>query len=95
MIVRLTAASLVVLATLAVGGQASAQAAAAECRIETDKPGQLKNAKNALARAIAGIGDPAKSASEAIKELDKNGATGFGALRHLYAPRLTTRNCSG
>lgn len=74
MIVRLTAASLVVLATLAVGGQASAQAAAAECKIDTDKPGQLKNAKNALARAIAGIGDPAKSASDAIKELDKNGA---------------------
>src|SRR5688500_3764814 len=74
MIVRLTAASLVVLVTLAVGGQASAQAAASECKIETDKPGQLKTAKNALARAIAGIGDPTKSASEAIKELDKNGA---------------------
>ncbi|HJR67820.1 MAG TPA: hypothetical protein VJ802_15420 [Gemmatimonadaceae bacterium] len=74
MIVRLTAASLAVLATLAFSVDAGAQAAAAECRIETDKPGQLKNAKNALARAIAGIGDPTKSASEAIKELDKNGA---------------------
>ena len=74
MIVRLTAVSLVALATLTLSGQAGAQAAAAECKIDTDKPGQLKNAKNALARAIAGIGDPAKSASEAIKELEKNGA---------------------
>ena len=75
MIVRITAASLVALATLAYGGgQANAQVAAAECRIDTDKPGQLKTAKNALARAIAGIGEPSKSASEAIKELDKNGA---------------------
>ena len=74
MIVRLTAVSLVALATLTLSGEAGAQAAAAECRIDTDKPGQLKNAKNALARAIAGIGDPAKSASEAIKELEKNGA---------------------
>lgn len=74
MIVRLTAVSLIALATLTLSGQAGAQAAAAECRIDTDKPGQLKNAKNALARAIAGIGDPTKSASDAIKELDKNGA---------------------
>src|SRR5687767_6542620 len=74
MIVRLTGASLIVLATLAFGGQASAQVAAAECKIDTDKPGQLKTAKNSLARAIAGIGDPAKSASDAIKELDKNSA---------------------
>jgi tetratricopeptide (TPR) repeat protein len=75
MIVRLTAASLVALATIAVGGgQASAQSALSECKIDTDKPGQLKTAKNALARAIAGIGDPSKSASEAIKELDKNSA---------------------
>jgi tetratricopeptide (TPR) repeat protein len=76
MIVRLTA-PLVVVAALTQVGQASAQAsaqAAAECKIDTDKPGQLKTAKNALARAIAGIGDPAKSASDAIKELDKNSA---------------------
>jgi tetratricopeptide (TPR) repeat protein len=73
MIVRITAASLVAFATLALGsGKASAQAAAAECKIDTDKPGQLKTAKNSLARAIAGIGEPTKSASEAIKELDKN-----------------------
>lgn len=74
MIVRLTAASLVALATLAVGGRPARAQAAAECKIDTDKPGQLKTAKNALARAIAGIGDPAKAASEAIKELEKNGA---------------------
>jgi tetratricopeptide (TPR) repeat protein len=74
MIVRLTGASLIALATLAVGGgEVSAQQATAECKVDTDKPGQLKTAKNALARAIAGIGDPGKSASEAIKELEKNG----------------------
>jgi tetratricopeptide (TPR) repeat protein len=75
MIVRLTAASLATLAALTLGGaQAGAQVAAAECKIDTDKPGQLKTAKNALARAIAGIGDANKAASDAIKELDKNGA---------------------
>jgi len=75
MIVRITAAALAALATLSFGsGLARAQAAASDCKIDTDKPGQLKTAKNALARAIAGIGDPAKSASDAIKELDKNGA---------------------
>src|SRR5687768_7268681 len=74
MIVRLTAASLVALATLTVGGRPARAQAAAECKIDTDKPGQLKTAKNALARAIAGIGDPARAASEAIKELEKNGA---------------------
>lgn len=75
MIVRLRAAFLVLVATLALGGgRVSAQVAAADCKVDTDKPGQLKTAKNALARAIAGIGDPVKSASEAIKELDKNGA---------------------
>jgi tetratricopeptide (TPR) repeat protein len=75
MIVRLTAASLVMLAALTLGGaDAGAQQVASECKIDTDKPGQLKTAKNALARAIAGIGDANKSASDAIKELDKNGA---------------------
>ena len=75
MIVRLRAAFLVAVATLALGGgRLSAQVAAGDCKVDTDKPGQLKTAKNALARAIAGIGDPVKSASEAIKELDKNGA---------------------
>ena len=75
MIVRITAASLAALATLTfASGQASAQVAAADCKVDTDKPGQLKTAKNSLARAIAGIGDPSKSAAEAIKELDKNGA---------------------
>ena len=75
MIVRITAASLAALATLTFGSaQASAQAAAADCKIDTDKPGQLKTAKNALARAIAGIGEASKSATDAIKELDKNGA---------------------
>jgi tetratricopeptide (TPR) repeat protein len=75
MIVRLTAASLAMLAALTLGGaQAGAQAAAAECKVDTEKPGQLKTAKNALTRAIAGIGDASKSASEAIKELEKNGA---------------------
>jgi tetratricopeptide (TPR) repeat protein len=51
-----------------------AQQAAAQCKINTDKPGQLRTAKNTLARAIAGIGDGNKAASDAIKELDKNGA---------------------
>ena len=75
MIVRLTAASLIAVATVAiVGGPANAQQAASECKVETDKPGQLKTAKNALARAIAGIGDPGKAAADAVKELDKNGA---------------------
>ena len=75
MIVRLTAASLAMLAVLTLGGaSARAQLAAAECKIDMDKPGQLKTAKNAMARAIAGIGDANKSASDAIKELEKNGA---------------------
>ncbi|MGQ0712433.1 MAG: tetratricopeptide repeat protein [Gemmatimonadaceae bacterium] len=75
MIVRLTAAPLAALAALTVSiADARAQQAAATCKVETDKPGQLKTAKNAMARAIAGIGDPMKSATDAIKELDKNGA---------------------
>jgi tetratricopeptide (TPR) repeat protein len=75
MIVRLTAALLAMSAALTLGGgEAEGQQAVAECRIDTDKPGQLKTAKNALARAIAGIGDANKSATDAIKELDKNGA---------------------
>lgn len=73
MIVRLTAAPLAALAALTLS-VANVGAQTAECKVDTDKPGQLKNAKNALARAIAGIGDPAKSASDAIKELEKNGS---------------------
>jgi tetratricopeptide (TPR) repeat protein len=74
MIVRLTAASVAMLAALTLGGAEAAAQQAAACKIDTDKPGQLKTAKNSLARAIAGIGDANKSASDAVKELDKNGA---------------------
>jgi tetratricopeptide (TPR) repeat protein len=74
MIVRLTATSLAMLALMLGGTEAGAQQAAAECKVDTDKPGQLKTAKNALTRAMAGIGDANKSASDAIKELDKNAA---------------------
>src|ERR671925_2325215 len=78
MIVMHTAAFLAIAAAATLGSaRAEAQAtqqAAAECKINTDKPGQLKTAKNALARAIAGIGDANKAASDALKELDKNGA---------------------
>jgi tetratricopeptide (TPR) repeat protein len=75
MIVRLTTASLAILAALTLASaEVGAQQGAADCKIDTDKPGQLKTAKNALARAIAGIGDANKAASDAIKELDKNGA---------------------
>ena len=73
MIVRLTAAPLAALAALALS-VANVGAQTTECNVDTDKPGQLKTAKNALARAIAGIGDPVKSASDAVKELEKNGS---------------------
>ena len=75
MIVRLTAASVAMLTALTLGGaQAAAQQAATACKVDTDKPGQLKTAKTALTRAIAGIGDVNKSASDAIRELEKNQA---------------------
>jgi len=75
MIVRLTAASIAIAAAGTLGAaRAGAQQAASECKINTDKPGQLKTAKNSLARAIAGIGDVNKAASDAVKELDKNSA---------------------
>ena len=75
MILKLTAASAVAFTALALSGApAGAQTAASACTVDTDKPGQLKTAKNALARAIAGIGDAPKSASDALKELDKNGS---------------------
>ena len=49
MILKLTAASAVALAALALGGApAGAQTAASSCPVDTDKPGQLKTAKNAL-----------------------------------------------
>jgi tetratricopeptide (TPR) repeat protein len=75
MIVRLTAAFVAMLAGLTLGGaQAAAQQVATQCKVDTEKPGQLKTAKNAITRAIAGIGDANKSASDAIRELEKNEA---------------------
>ena len=74
MTVRLTTATVAMLAALTFGGAgAGAQQAASECKVNTDRPGQLKTAKNALARAIAGIGEANKAAADALKELDKNG----------------------
>jgi tetratricopeptide (TPR) repeat protein len=78
MIVTHRAAFMAIAAAAALGtegaGAQGTQQAATQCTINTDKPGQLKTAKNALARAIAGIGDASKAASDAIKELDKNSA---------------------
>lgn len=64
---------LIALALALVPASLPAQATA-QCTVDTEKPGQLKAARNALTRAIAGIGDPSKSAADALKELEKNGA---------------------